>query len=160
MRSIYRQWVYQHQDNVWSLARYLLGDASEAEDAAQEVFIRLWKHRKRIDPQRLRPWLMKVPRNECLDRLRRSRPEEDLEDYPAEGSGPLTELQHTELSQWLESAIGKLKEPYRSLVVLRDVQQHSYADVALTMELTMEQVKVYLYRARRQLREQLAEVQP
>jgi RNA polymerase sigma-70 factor (ECF subfamily) len=161
MRRVYRQWVIEHQDRVWSLARYLLRDAGEAEDAAQEVFVSLWKHRDSIDGQRVGPWLMRVTRNECLDRLRRSRPGEELDDYhAAEGSGPLSDMQRAEVSRWLKLAISKLEEPYRSLVVLRDVQQHSYADVALTMELTMEQVKVYLYRARRQLREQLAEIQP
>jgi RNA polymerase sigma-70 factor (ECF subfamily) len=64
-------------------------------------------------------------------------------------------LQQAELSQWLKLAIGRLKEPYRSLVVLRDVRQHSYEDVAQTMELSLSQVKVYLHRARKQLREQL-----
>ena len=159
MRRNYQKWVNQHRDNVWSLARYLLRDASEAEDATQEVFMRLWKHRKRIDEDRLKAWLMKVTRNECLDRIRRSRPGEELDDYPAEGGDPLLDMQRAELSQWLNLAIGRLKEPYRSLVVLRDVQQHSYADVAFAMELSMQQVKVYLFRARRKLRDQLADIQ-
>jgi RNA polymerase sigma-70 factor (ECF subfamily) len=160
MSKVFRQWITQHQDDVWSLARYLLKDASEAEDAAQEVFVRLWKHRKVVDGERVRPWLMKVTRNECLDRLRRQRPEGELDDTAAAEGGPLMDLQQAELSHWLQLAIGRLKEPYRSLVVLRDVRQHSYEDVAQTMALSLSQVKVYLHRARKQLREQLVEVQP
>jgi len=164
MSRIYRHWVMQHQDDVWSLARYLLKDAGEAEDAAQEAFVRLWKHRKIIDAERVRPWLMKVTRNECLDRLRRRRPEQELDDSlegnaVAEGD-PLSLVQRAEVSRWLNQAIGQLKEPYRSLVILRDVQQHSYEDVAQTMELSLSQVKVYLHRARKLLREQLAELKP
>jgi len=53
-----------------------------------------------------------------------------------------------------------LKEPYRSLVVLRDVNQHSYEEVAGMLELNLAQVKTYLHRARKQLREQLAGVRP
>ncbi len=160
MSRTFRQWITQHQDDVWSLARYLLKDASEAEDAAQEVFVRLWKHRKVVDAERVRPWLMKVTRNECLDRLRRRRPEDELDDIAEAEGGPLMKLQQAELSQWLQLAIGQLKEPYRSLVVLRDVQQHSYEDVAQTLELSLSQVKVYLHRARKQLREQLMDIQP
>jgi RNA polymerase sigma-70 factor (ECF subfamily) len=160
MSRVFRQWITQHQDDVWSLARYLLKDASEAEDAAQEVFVRLWKHRKVVDAERVRPWLMKVTRNECLDRLRRHRPAGELDDNVAAEGGPLMEVQQAELSHWLKQAIGRLKEPYRSLVLLRDVQQHSYEDVAQTMELSLSQVKVYLHRARKQLREQLREIQP
>ena len=160
MSRVFRQWITQHQDDVWSLARYLLRDASEAEDAAQEVFVRLWKHRRVVDPGRVRPWLMKVTRNECLDRLRRRRPEAELDDQAVAAGGPLVDVQKAELSRWLQLAIARLKEPYRSLVVLRDVRQHSYEDVARTMELSLSQVKVYLHRARKQLREQLVDIQP
>jgi RNA polymerase sigma-70 factor (ECF subfamily) len=60
----------------------------------------------------------------------------------------------------LQAAVAGLREPYRSLVVLRDLQQHSYEEVADATELSLTQVKVYLHRARKQLREQLAEVRP
>ena len=67
-------------------------------------------------------------------------------------------LEQEQLGSWLRGAIANLKEPYRSLVVLRDVQQNSYRDVAQALELSMDQVKVYLHRARRQLRDNLQEV--
>ena len=68
MRKIYRQWVKDYQDDVWSLARYLLKDGTEAEDASQEAFTSLWRHRESVDPARVKAWLMKVTRNECFDR--------------------------------------------------------------------------------------------
>ena len=75
-------------------------------------------------------------------------------------SGPLQGASNRETGAWLKQAIGALKEPYRSLVVLRDVNQHSYEEVAGMLELSLAQVKTYLHRARKQLREQLAEVRP
>jgi len=75
-------------------------------------------------------------------------------------SGPLQGVAANELGGWLRQAIGGLKEPYRSLVVLRDVHQHSYEEVAGMLELSLAQVKVYLHRARKELREQLTEVRP
>lgn len=161
MSREYRQWVQEYQDQAWSLARYLLKDASEAEDATQEAFIKLWRHRDSIDPERVRPWLMKVTRNVCLDRLRRRKPETSLEEHQAvQEHGPMADAQRGELGRWLSRAIGALQEPYRSLVVLRDIQQHSYEEVAGATELSLTQVKVYLHRARKQLRERLAEVRP
>ncbi len=162
MSRIFRQWVADYQDQAWSLARYLLKDAAEAEDVCQEAFVKLWNNQDSINPDKIKPWLMKVTRNGCLDRLRRRKPSEELGEWHAADAsqGPQHGAEHHELGQWLQRSIDRLGEPYRSLVVLRDVQQNSYEEVADTLELSLAQVKVYLHRARKQLREELAEVRP
>jgi len=162
MSKKYRQWVEEYQDQAWTVARYILKDAQEAEDATQEAFVKLWNHQDNIDPERIRPWLMKVTRNGCLDRLRRRRESVEFDEshMAAEASGPMQGASANETGVWLKRAITGLKEPYRSLVVLRDVNQHSYEEVAGMLELSLAQVKTYLHRARKQLREQLAEVRP
>ena len=162
MSRIYRQWVDTYQNQAWTVARYLLKDSSEAEDACQEAFVKLWKNQDRIDPERIRPWLMKVTRNLCLDRLRRRHPTQEWQEWQKadESPGPMQGAQQRELGEWLKHSINGLTEPYRSLVVLRDIHQHSYEEVASVLELSLPQVKVYLHRARKQLREQLAEVRP
>lgn len=162
MNGSFRHWVAEYQDHAWTLARYLLKDADEAEDVCQEAFLKLWNHCDDIAPDKVKPWLMKVTRNACLDRLRRRRPTEELTGAEAaEGAaGPAEDARRQELGAWLRQAIAALNEPYRSLVVLRDVQQNSYEEVASALELSLAQVKVYLHRARRQLRERLAEVRP
>lgn len=162
MSKRYRQWVEQYQDQAWTVARYILKDAQEAEDATQEAFVKLWHNQDKIDPERIKPWLMKVTRNGCLDRLRRRRDNVEFDESHMAGdvSGPLQDVAASELGVWLKRAIAGLKEPYRSLVVLRDVNQHSYEEVAGMLELNLAQVKTYLHRARKQLREQLSEVRP
>mgnify|MGYP001817546720 FL=1 len=162
MSARFRKWVDTYQHQAWTLARYLLQDPSEAEDACQEAFVKLWHHRDRIDPDKIRPWLMRVTRNQCLDRLRRRRPTQEWAEWQTadEGPGPAEGTQQRELGDLLRRSINGLTEPYRSLVVLRDVHQHSYEEVANVLELSLPQVKTYLHRARKQLREQLAEVRP
>lgn len=162
MSGPFRHWVEQYQDHAWTLARYLLRDADEAEDVCQEAFLKLWHHQHEVDPGKVKPWLMKVTRNGCLDRLRRRRPAEELTDsHTVDGcAGPAEDARRQELGDWLRRAIAALPEPYRSLVVLRDVQENSYEDVATALELSLVQVKVYLHRARKQLRARLAEVRP
>jgi RNA polymerase sigma-70 factor (ECF subfamily) len=162
MSRKFRQWVDEYQDQAWTLARYLLKDPAEAEDAVQEAFVKLWNNQQRVDPERIRPWLMKVTRNLCLDRLRRRHPTQEWQEWQKadDSPGPMQGAEQRELGEWLKHSINGLTEPYRSLVVLRDVHQHSYQEVANVLELSLPQVKVYLHRARKQLREQLAEVRP
>ena len=162
MSRQFRQWVEDYQDQAWTLARYLLKDAAEVEDAVQEAFVKLWHKQDTIDPVKIKPWLMRVTRNHCLDRLRRRKPTQEWDDWqtPDDGHGPAQGLAQEELAARLKHSINGLSEPYRSLVVLRDVQQHSYEEVANVLELSLSQVKVYLHRARKQLREELAELRP
>ena len=162
MSRKFNKWVKAYQDQAWTLARYLLKDPAEAEDACQEAFVKLWKNQDSIDPDKVKPWLMKVTRNGCLDRLRRRRENVEFDEahVAADTNGPMQATSDSEIGAWLKRAIGGLKEPYRSLVVLRDVNQHSYEEVAGMLELSLAQVKTYLHRARKQLREQLAEVRP
>jgi RNA polymerase sigma-70 factor (ECF subfamily) len=162
MSNSFHQWVEEYQDQAWTLARYILKDPSEAEDACQEAFVKLWHKQDSIDPEKIKPWLMKVTRNGCLDRLRRRHPAEELQEWhqPDAAAGPMQGMQQQELGVRLKATINGLKEPYRSLVVLRDVHQHSYEEVGAVLELSSSQVKTYLHRARKQLREQLAEVKP
>ncbi len=162
MSKQYRQWVKDYQNQVWTLARYLLKDAAEAEDVAQEAFVKLWRNQDSIEADKVRPWLMTVTRNACLDRLRRRRPMESLEEWhkPDESPGPMQGASQRDLGRALQAAITALKEPYRSLVILRDIHQHSYEEVGAVLQLTLSQVRVYLHRARKQLRQELAEVRP
>ena len=161
MSRKFRSLVKSHEHRVYTLAVYLLRDRSEAEDVAQESFLKLWNNMDQVDHERAGAWLNKVTRNACLDRLRKRRPQTEVSDYHLgtdQVQEPGAALEQNQLGTWLRNAIGDLKEPYRSLVVLRDVQQNSYRDVAQTLELSMDQVKVYLHRARRQLRDNLEEV--
>ncbi len=161
MDKLFRQWTREHQDQAWSLARYLLKDRAEAEDVVQEAFERLWHQRESMSAARVKPWLLRVTRNLCLDRLRRQRPQEEAtEALAADASGPAEALQRQRLQRQLAAAVQGLEEPFRSLVILRDIQQHSYEEVAAMTELSMPQVKTYLHRARRKLREQLAPLRP
>ena len=162
MSRKYRQWVKDYQDQAWTVARYILKDGQEAEDAAQEAFVKLWNNRDSIDPERVQAWLMKVTRNGCLDRLRRRRDNVEFDEsyMTAEVNGPMQDVAASETREWLKRAIGGLNEPYRSLVVLRDVNQHSYEEVAGILEFNVTQVKTCLHRARKELREQLAEMKP
>ena len=162
MKFKFRGLVNRHQDQVYSLALYLLRDKAEAEDVSQETYIKLWQHIAGIEEDRAKSWLLKVTRNSCLDRLRARRQSTSLDsvtEASSEHHEPSREIGREQLSTWLGDAIDTLKEPYKSLIVLRDMQQHSYEHIATTLSLNLNQVKSYLFRARQQLRQLLAEVE-
>jgi RNA polymerase sigma-70 factor (ECF subfamily) len=149
--------VLQHYRTVYRTASALLRDASEAEDVTQEAFVRYWRHGE--DVLKPREWLLKVARNGCLDRLRRSGrlvSEADC-DAPEERDvrDPAWHFEQGELSARLRRALETLAEPQRSLVMLFDVQGMNGEECARILGLNVNQVKVYLHRARRRLRAEL-----
>jgi RNA polymerase sigma-70 factor (ECF subfamily) len=141
---------------------YILANTSDAEDATQEAYERLWKHlnkphqQNRLDTGSGKAWLLHVVRNLCIDKLRQRKPSsnENLDELQSDSqdSKPVAILAKKQLSAWLSSAIEKLKEPYRSLIILADLQQRSIKDVANTLDLNENQAKVYIHRGRKQLR--------
>jgi RNA polymerase sigma-70 factor (ECF subfamily) len=153
----YRLAVVQHYRTVYRVAHAILRDAAEAEDVTQETFVRYWQRGAGIE--RPREWLMKVARNGCLDRLRKSGryvtgADDEVLDSP-DNRDPAWHYERRALAAELEQAIARLKEPQRSLVVLFDVQGMTAAECAQIVGLNVNQVKVYLHRARRRLRLEL-----
>jgi len=150
----------EHQQRIYSLALYILRDAHEAEDITQDVFTRLWNSFEQVEFKKIAVWLSAVTRNACIDKLRKRREFSQIEEehqVTIEHQEPAGNLQHQQLSTWLNNAISCLKEPYSSLIMLCDVQQNSQSIAAQSLNLTTTQVKVYLHRARHELRSLLKE---
>lgn len=155
----FRYVVLRHHGIVYRVAYALLRDRQEAEDVAQETFLRYWQRGSGV--QREREWLLAVARNFALDRLRRSRarggppPACEGVDEPSDGHDPAWHLEHDELARDLRERIAALPEPQRSLVILFDVHGLDGAACGRILGLNTNQVKVYLHRARRRLRRDL-----
>ena len=176
-RTTFEALLQEHRDAVYRTARYLVRNAEDAEDVAQETFVRLWKTRDTILIENVRSWLLRVCRNLCLDTLRRRKvrdqarltadqvtergrigietAEDDGRERSLEVSDLGTSALHTELELDIEklvAAMGELKEPQRSIILLREVQDLSYEEIAETLDLSLSAVKVYLHRARKKVR--------
>jgi RNA polymerase sigma-70 factor, ECF subfamily len=153
----FRLAVLRHHRLVYRVAYSLLMDRHEAEDVTQEAFMRLWQQGGGVRARR--EWLLAVARNACLDRLRRARG--TLVGQPAEleqaseDPGPARQAEQRELAQRLRGLIAALPEPQRSLLVLFDVHGLDGAACARVLGLNVNQVKVYLHRARQRLRREL-----
>jgi RNA polymerase sigma-70 factor (ECF subfamily) len=135
---------------------YSLRAREDAEDVTQEVFIKLWQHWQKVDLDKIGAWLMRVTRNSVIDHVRKRNPEQNQTDFNVETQPALeseeTELDRTSIQQQLKLAIAELNEPFRSIIIMRDIQGFSYSDIEQTLDMSESQVKVYLHRARRKLR--------
>lgn len=157
--------VALHKDRVFSFALYYLGDRDLAEDVTQEVLIKLWKHWKGLEVDDLAAWLTTVTRNASFDALRRRKraavqPGGDgaFARMPDPRPDPAREAAGSELGARLRTALAELAEPYRSILILREIQQRPHQEIADTLEMPLITVRVYAHRGRKMLREALRDV--
>jgi RNA polymerase sigma-70 factor (ECF subfamily) len=159
MQNEYRQAIEQYRQKVVTLARYSLRSAADAEDIAQEVFVKLWHHWPSVDADRRLAWLMRVTHNAVIDFTRRRKTKLGVFDEAAEVEEQAgDDDQHcaaetAAIRGDIAAAIRELDDPFRSILVMRDVQGLAYADIEVSLEMNASQVKVYLHRARRKLRQ-------
>lgn len=167
MLERYRELVGEHRDRVYTLARALLRDREAAADVTQEVLIRLWRHLPELQGN-FSAWLARVTRNCCYDELRRRQsqhaafgmecPAEALDDHAAGGPSPERLAASAELGRRLRTAVAELGEPYRSVILMREVQEMKYQEIAEALEIPLNTVKIQIHRARRLLRDRIEEV--
>ena len=155
--------VLEHQQFVFNLAWRALGDEHEAQDAAQEAFVRVWQALPNFRGQAaFRTWLYRIVTNLCYSRLPRLRQQlaalGDLEmtSMPDETQlDPAAETEAAEQRAFLWRQIDALPESYRLLVMLRYQQGLPYEEIATVLSLPLGTVKTGLFRARARLREAL-----
>jgi len=155
----FRLAVMQHHRLIYRVCYGILGDRHEAEDVTQEAFLRYWQQGDEV--RGAKAWLITVARNKCLDRLRSSKRFVDADpevfEQQTEERDPEWHARREESLSRLQGLINRLPEPQRSLVLLFDVEGLTGAECAEALDLNVNQVKVYLHRARRQLRSALEE---
>lgn len=157
----FRTLVARHLTAVQAVGRRILGDEAEAEDVAQETFLRLWRNAGTIEvgPAGVRPWLNRVAQNLCLDRIRARRSEpEPTDDPPEVATAPeqLRGLEAADLEGKVRHALERLPERQRLALVLFHYQGMSQNEAASALEISAEALESLLARARRTLKAALA----
>lgn len=152
-----RAMVARKLPRLLALATRMLGDPVEAEDVAQESFVRLWRQaaRWRSGNARVDTWLHRVALNLCYDRLRRRREiaVETVPDRPDPGPAPDAELDEADTARQVAAALQTLPERQREALVLHYYQELSNIEAAAVMEISIEALESLLARARRRLRQ-------
>jgi len=165
--AAFEQLVERHQRLVIGTVGRMLGTNSDAEDIAQQVFVRVWKNANRYEPRaKFTTWLLKITRNLVFNELRRRsrhpavplQSEADEEERPLKDEhaiSPDDSLLERELRDAVDAAIAQLPETQRMAVILRRYEELSYEEIAETLEQSVSAVKSLLFRARTELRENL-----
>ncbi len=168
-----REIVHRFERPVFSLIYRMVRDRELAEDLAQEAFVRTLNNLRRYDPgYKFSSWLFKIAYNLTIDHLRKK----DLEVVSIQGAPdavtvdrqaataitlPSTDerpdelLEARTLGSEIETAIEHLRPEYRTAILLRHVEGHSYEEIATIMDVPLGTVKTYIHRARNELKEAL-----
>ncbi len=159
-----RELVARKLPRLLALAQRLLGDRGDAEDVAQEAFVRIWKQapRWRTGTARFDTWLHRVGLNLCYDRLRQRREDVVAEPPDRIDDGPTPEgaLDAVQQNRRVGAALAALPARQREALVLQFYQGLSNAEAADLMDITPEALESLLARGRRNLRQRLAEPTP
>lgn len=159
--AAFDQLVVHHQRVVFNIAYRMTGNRQEAEDVAQETFVKAYQALDRFDPQRpFAPWLYRIATNTALNWIKRRRPEMELSEGvpltdPA-APGPEAQAIAADTSARLRAAIATLPPNYRAAIELRHFQGLSYQEMSESLGVPLSDVKSWLFRARRRLRKMLA----
>jgi RNA polymerase sigma-70 factor (ECF subfamily) len=149
--------VDRFRGQVFGLCYRMLGQRQDAEDAAQETFVRVLRNLHRWDPERaFEPWLLAIAGNRCRTAIstRRRRPAGEglIEQIP---DNTPDEQSAASLSEEVHRALASVRPEYRQAFVLFHEQELSYAEIAEAMEVPLGTIKTWVHRARRELVEEL-----
>lgn len=164
MTSTFEATVERYQRKVYSFAHYLLSNREEAEDITQEVLLRYWRNQPGVHDDGAGAWLLRVTRNACYDLLRRRRTaaalglesgidDEAAHEVPSAEPDPESRVQDSDFRRRLLAALDELGEPYKSVVLLREVQGLAHREIGEALGIHETTVRVHLHRGRRKLRD-------
>ncbi len=171
MREAFERAVARHKNSVFSLAYYHVGNRQEAEDVTQEVLLKLWRSFETLPSEAIAPWLNRVTRNASIDSLRKrtrarrfviddaseERMESMIERVATTDAGPADRAESADFVTRVRAALRDLPEPYRTSMILREIQELSYREIGESLELPTNTIKTHVHRGRRMLRERLME---
>ena len=147
----YNECVKLYADNVYRFILKNLRHEEDARDVVQNAFEKLWKTREEVDNSTIKSYLFTIAYNQMIDHIRKNKRITLKEDFTETDRGSTG--QQTNAKRILDEALSRLSETQRSLVMLKDYEGYNYAEIGQITGLNESQVKVYLHRARLQLRE-------
>jgi len=162
--------VELYKDKIYHLAYRMLSNRHEAEDIVQETFLRVYRNLDRYDDkQKFSTWIYRIATNLCIDRLRKRKPtysldaemndQEGIDGYsiiPSDNVTPETELLLSETQSMIYEAIDSLPVKYRSVMILRYLQDLSLQEISDVLDMPVTTIKTRVHRGREFLRKKLA----
>jgi RNA polymerase sigma-70 factor (ECF subfamily) len=159
--AAYRTLVDAHLPRIVRFSERFLGSPAEAEDVAQETFLRLWTAASSYEPS-ARPltWLYRIAHNLCIDRYRKRKPETEVDENHEGGDRPSGLMMRKQTSEQVQKALAELPERQRAALTLVHYEGLPGIEAAQVLEISVEALESLLSRARRTLRESLKTLAP
>lgn len=153
----YNECVNTYADNVYRFILKNLRHEEDARDVVQTAFEKMWRNREEVDALRSKSYLFTVAYHQMIDHIRKVKRIQLKEEFSEESR--IQDRPSNGLKKILEEALARLSETQRSLVLLKDYEGYSYEEIGKITGLNESQVKVYLHRARVQLKEYLVKLE-
>ncbi len=153
----YNQCVTEYADNVYRFILKNLRHEEDARDVVQSAFEKMWVNRENVDTEKCKSYLFTVAYHQMIDHIRKVKRVQLKEEFGEEIR--TTDKPVNNMKKVLEQALARLPETQRSLVMLKDYEGYSYEEIGKITGLNESQVKVYLHRARVQLKEYLVKIE-
>lgn len=153
----YNECVTTYADNVYRFILKNLRHEEDARDVVQTAFEKMWRNRADVDAQKSKSYLFTVAYHQMIDHIRKVKRIQLREEFNEEIK--VQDRPVNNLKKILEAALDRLSETQRSLVLLKDYEGYSYEEIGKITGLNESQVKVYLHRARIQLKEYLVKIE-
>lgn len=153
----YNEIVDKYSGNVYGFILKSIRDEETSKDIVQESFERLWKNKETIDSEKAKSYLFTTAYHLLVDFTRKAKREKIIDQ--ADINTYYHSNTYSDLSEVLNHAIDKLSEQSKQLVLLRDYEGYSYDEIGKICNLSESQVKVYIFRARKQLKEYIGKVE-
>ncbi len=168
----YKKILDKEKNRVLSYAYYFLHNREDAEDVTQEVFVKLWQYRDKIEKNKLTPWIMRVTHNQCIDLIRKKKADKSRFGVPVDDHlnvtsqksdktlNPESHYEYSELQKLMLNALERLPEKTKSMLLLHYFQGYKYDVIGKILNTNVNTIKVGIHRGKKLLRDILEEKFP
>lgn len=153
----YNKSVDLYSDNVYRFILKNIKDSEKAKDIVQDAFTKMWQKVDTVDFKKVKSYIFQAAYNTMIDKIRKDKRLGDFNEVNLENLNHSN--QYSDLQEILHEALATLPEKQRSVILLRDYEGYSYEEIGEICELNESQVKVYIYRARKALKQYIGSIE-
>ena len=153
----YNDSVDQFSDNLFRFVLKNIKDSDKAKDIVQDTYLKFWEKKDNVDVQKIKSYLFTTAYHTLIDVVRREKKQDSFDSIKEEQYS--TKSQYSDLQEILHEAIEQLPADQKAVILLRDYEGYTYDEIAQITKMTVSQVKVYIFRGRKFLKNYLGSVE-
>ena len=146
----YNDSVNQYSDGIYRFVLKNIKDSEKAKDIVQETYLKFWEKKDRVNSKKIKSYLFTTAYHTLIDVVRKEKKQVDFDAVTTENYS--TSLHYSDLQEILHQAIDQLPTDQKAVILLRDYEGYAYSEIAEITKMTETQVKVYIYRGRKFLK--------